>query len=244
MDTIMNTTSKAFGVSLAFHSLMALFALLMLNAMHPPLQTFSLPMKHITLVSLTKKSDAATPLAQQMPPPPQTQKTPLPPVTTPTVKPIVKTTPLPEKTVPMTSQTPAIPTPVSQIQPTPSVETKPITAPAPISTPAQSQIKAQPKANTASELQSFKASLRTKIKQNLRYPPSARRRGMEGEVSVRFTVFGDGSIRDISIRQGEEIFHNAAKAAVASSSGIDVPKSLTESLPMEMDLTLEFKLNS
>lgn len=234
----MNTTSKAFGVSLAFHSLMALFALLMLNAMHPPHQTFSLPMKHITLVSLTKKIDAETPLAQQMPPPP-------PSVTTPAVKPSVKTTPLLEKTVPMIAQTPTTtPTPVSQIQPAPSVETKPITAPAPISTPAQSPIKAPPKANTASELQSFKASLRTKIKQNLRYPPSARRRGMEGEVSVRFTVFGDGSIRDISVRQGEEIFHNAAKAAVASSSGIDVPKSLTDSLPMEMDLTLEFNLNS
>ena len=231
----MNTTSKAFGVSFAFHSLMALFALLILNAMHPPLQTFALPMKHITLLSLSKKYDAATPLAQQMPPP----------ATTPTVKPIVKTTPLPEKTVPMISQSPVTtPTPVSQIQPVPSVETKPITAPAPIFTPAQSPIKAQPKANTASELQSFKASLRTKIKQDLRYPPSARRRGMEGEVAVRFTVFRDGSIRDISIRQGEEIFHNAAEAAVASSSGIDVPKSLTDSLPMEMDLVLDFKLNS
>lgn len=240
----MNTTSKAFGISFVFHSLMALFALLILNAMHPPLQTFALPMKHITLVSLTKKFDTATPLAQQMPTPPQTLKTPPPPVTTPTLKPIVKTTPLPEKTAPMIAQAPAAPTPVSQIQPAPSVETKPITAPIPISTPAQSPIKAQPKAYTASELQSFKASLRTKIKQNLRYPSSARRRGMEGEVAVRFTVFRDGSIRDISIRQGEEIFHNAAEAAVASSSGIDVPKSLTDSLPMEMDLVLDFKLNS
>jgi periplasmic protein TonB len=67
---------------------------------------------------------------------------------------------------------------------------------------------------------------------------------MEGEVSVRFTLLAGGNIGNISILSGETIFHNAAKAAVASASGMTLPKSLTDDLPLEINLGLEFKLKS
>ncbi|MBV5334504.1 MAG: TonB family protein [Sulfuricurvum sp.] len=67
---------------------------------------------------------------------------------------------------------------------------------------------------------------------------------MEGEVGVRFTLSSNGNINGISVQRGDGIFHNAAIAAVNAASGIDIPKNLIDSLPMDIDLTLEFNLNS
>jgi protein TonB len=237
---MITTARKSFLLSLMFHALMGSMAFFVLTQMRTPPPMIKVQLQHMTLVSLSdikpipKQPEISKPAPAITPPQPSPIK-PLvaqPIVTTKAINPQPITPPvqIAPSTVSTQISVPSTPQAVQH-----SAQTAPV---ADVSPPPRA------KANTASELQSFKASLRTKIKQNLRYPPSARRRGMEGEVSVRFTVFGDGSIRDISIRQGEEIFHNAAKAAVASSSGIDVPKSLTESLPMEMDLTLEFKLNS
>jgi protein TonB len=102
---------------------------------------------------------------------------------------------------------------------------------------------AQPKSDFTAEKKSFFASLRTTIQHHLHYPTAARRRGMEGDIAVKFSLANDGTIHSISVQHGEAIFHNAAKTAVAAASGIDVPLTLTDSLPMEIELTLEFKLN-
>lgn len=229
----MNTTTKAFGISIAFHALMALFALLMLNAFHPPVQSFALPMKHITLVSLSQTSEILTPLAQ---PTPHTKTAKVIPKTVPKESPVT-----PQKVSPIPQQIHATQT-VAPSQSAPTVEAKPAPA-APTATPAQSPIKAQPKADISAEKQSFFAHLRTKIQQNLRYPSAARRRGMEGDINVRFVLDNTGSIRDVNIRSGEPIFHNAAKLAVASASGVKIPAVLSETLPAEIDLSLEFRLD-
>ncbi|MDD5159889.1 MAG: TonB family protein [Sulfuricurvum sp.] len=227
---MMTTARKSFLLSLMFHSLMGSLAFMVLVQMRTPPPMLKIQLQHMTLVSLSdskpipKRAEISEPTPAITPP----QPTPIKPLVT---QPIVPTKAINPQ--PIAPSVQAAPTTLAT--PTPIVTTAPV---ADVTPPPKAKI------NTASELQSFKASLRTKIKQNLRYPSAARRRGMEGEVSVRFTVFADGSIREIAVRQGEDIFHNAAKAAVASSSGIDVPKSLTESLPMEMDLILEFKLNS
>jgi protein TonB len=123
----------------------------------------------------------------------------------------------------------------------PIIAVKPSTAP--VAPPVQVPAKPVQKADLTNEMQSFKASLRTKIKQLLQYPPSARRRGMEGEVNVHFVLENTGAIHDITINQGESIFHDAAKLAVASASGIKIPDQLSESFPKEMQLTLKFKLD-
>lgn len=134
------------------------------------------------------------------------------------------------------------------------VPTLPITQPvipiatAKITVSAQSTAIATPtleiKPNKTSEKRHFLASLRSSIQNNLHYPPAARRRGMQGEIAVRFILNKNGSIGRINILGGESIFHNAAKAAVASASGTTIPKNLTDSLPLEIDLTLEFTLKS
>lgn len=108
---------------------------------------------------------------------------------------------------------------------------------------APAQAKSQPKTDVSAELQAFKTALRAKIQQNLRYPSAARRRGMEGEVDVRFVLETSGSIRDIAIRNGESIFHDAARLAVASAAGMKVPEPLASRFPDELAVTLEFRLN-
>lgn len=233
---MMTTARKSFLLSLMFHSLMGSLAFFVLVQMRIPPPILKIQLRHMTLVSLSdskpipKRAEFSEPTPAITLPQPAPSK----PLMT---QPIVPAKAIiPQPIVPSVQAAPTAPTPIATTAPTLQHSTQ--TAPVSDVTPPK------PKVNTASELQSFKASLRSKIKQNLRYPSAARRRGLEGEVSVRFTVLGDGSIRDISVRQGEEIFHNAAKAAVSSSSGVDIPQSLMESLPMEMDLTLEFKLNS
>lgn len=129
--------------------------------------------------------------------------------------------------------------------PLPSVsltDSKPNFAPA-VQAPVKSPAPAQPAVDVNAEMNALKASLRLRIQQQLRYPSAARRRGMEGSVAVRFHLDPSGTIRDISVLRGEGLFHNAAKLAVASASGINIPDTLSDSLPREMELTLEFRLN-
>ena len=225
----MNTARKSFLLSLVFHSLMGSLAFFILTRMHTPPPMVEIPLRHIMVLSVAdhsptqKHPEIMTPITEVVPPQPT-----LPAKTT---APLPLTQPT--KSAPNAVAVPIISAPpIAQhtIQAAPAAEIAP---PAP-----------KPSIDTAAEMQSFKASLKTKIKQNLHYPPTARRRGVQGEVAVRFTLFSDGSIRDISVLQGEEIFHTAAKAAVASAEGIDIPKNLLTSLPKQMDLTLEFKLNS
>jgi periplasmic protein TonB len=241
MDTPMMTTArKSFLLSLMFHSLMGSLAFFVLVKMHTPPPMLKIETKHIMVLSL---ADAAPkPKHQEIRDIPAE-------ITPPTPQPIVQQPIKPQPIIPIKAQTPQptppIQTPTVNVQQTPIVTTPPV-AQRVQNAPAAEVVQApsKPKIDLASEKRSFYAQLRTKIQNSLRYPPAARRRGMEGEVAVRFTIFNDGSIRNISVQHGEEIFHNAAKTAVASGAGIDIPKNLIESLPMDMDLTLEFKLTS
>ena len=237
----MNTTSKAFGVSLAFHSLMALFALLMLSAFHTPkVQAFALPIKHITIVSLTQPSKIMSPPTEVAQPPKQK---PIPETPKPKMaEPLKPTQPTVVKPLVSTPQAQPVATPVQEVAA--AVEPKPTISTATVQSPAQSPTKSVQKADLSAVKNSFFASLRSNIQRHLRYPSAARRRGMEGEVNVHFTLTDTGVIKNIAVRQGESIFHEAAKLAVASASGVKVPEVLGDSLPIEIDLTLEFTLNN
>lgn len=224
----MNTVSKAFGLSLAVHSLMALFALLIINAVHPPVKSSALPLNHLTLVSLSQNSETR--------PSPATL-----PLHAETAEVIPETLPK-EPTVTSRKVPPAsaqVQTPPSAA--VPSAVSKP--SPAAVAAPPQTPIKAPPKADVSAEKQTFFAHLRTKIQQNLRYPSAARRRGIEGEVNVRFILENSGAIRDITVRDGDGIFHEAAKIAVASASGVKIPEVLSDTFPTDVALTLEFRLD-
>lgn len=225
---MMTTAHKSFLVSLTFHALMGSLAFIILTQMRTPPPMIKIHTKHLMLVSLSN----ATPHQKQ----PEIVKT---------ITKIAHPQPtISAKAIIPQPHTPPITTALNTIAiPTYVVSTPPIAIHNVQTTPV-ADIAQKPKVDIASEMQSFKSALRTKIKQNLHYPSTARRRGMEGEVSIRFILFHDGSIHEISVLQGENIFHTAAKNAVASASGVNVPKNIADSLPMEMELTLEFKLNS
>ncbi|MDD4948011.1 energy transducer TonB [Sulfuricurvum sp.] len=237
---MMTTARKSFFLSLMFHSLMGSLAFFVLVKMHTPPPMIKIDTKHIMVLSLA--DSAPKPKHQEVRDIPAE-------ITPPTPQPIVQQPIIPKPIIPIKAQTPQptppIQTPVVTAPPTPIVTTPPV-AQRVQNAPAAEVVQApsKPKIDLASEKRSFYALLRNAIQKNLRYPPAARRRGMEGEVAVRFTLLNDGSIRNISVQHGEDIFHSAAKAAVGSTAGIDIPKNLNDSLPMEMDLTLEFKLTS
>ncbi len=217
---------------------MALLAIWALNLSHPPVETVSIPVKTMTLVSLNDPAPVqAVPVMTPVPVQPKTVQKPLTPVRQ--TQPLVsKPSPIIEKPAPpqphdtvIAAATPIVPKAV------PSAEIKPIAVAAP------APVEESPKIDISAEKKTFFASLRSKIQQNLHYPAPARRRGMEGEVTVRFVLERGGTIRNVTVRDGSEIFHHAAKVAVASASGVKVPEVLAGVLPTEIDLTLEFHLN-
>jgi len=233
---MMTTARKSFLVSLAFHTLMGSLAFVVLTQMRTPPPMVKIPLQHMMLVSLSHSKPA--------PEQPQISK-PIPVVTphSPAIKPMT-TEPITPKTTTKSVQTPQIPIAAPAITPPPAVSTLQPVQHTVQAIPAPSAVVSKPKVDIASEKRAFFSSLRNNIQRNLRYPSAARRRGMEGEVGVHFTLLSNGEINGISVQRGEGIFHNAAIAAVNAASGIDIPKNLTDSLPMEIDLTLEFKLNS
>lgn len=224
--------TKAFGLSFALHTLMALLAMLALTRMYHPVNLDVIPMKHVTLVTLSQ----VTPTPIQPTPP-------APAITTPSpIQPLTKLI-IPTKTQPVVTQTIPVHSIPAATQQTMPIETKPTIVAETKAPPVQPAAPAKPKVDITAAKQSFYALLRTKIQQSLRYPFAARRAGKEGEIGVRFTLTDDGTIKGISVQRGEDIFHNAAKLAVASASGVKVPDTLSDTLPAEIDLTLEFKLN-
>ncbi|MDD5052175.1 MAG: TonB family protein [Sulfuricurvum sp.] len=230
---------KSFALSLAFHALMGSMAFWVLTQMNHPIPVTRIPFKIMSF------QPTEHPLTVQLPQPiAPTQQ-----------QPLTKSTPTPiqqAKPIPKTSITPApMPIPVA----TPITPALQAATPAPVVTAITSPVqavsvapiaapKAEPKPDTASEKRHFLASLRSSIQNNLRYPPAARRRGMEGEVAVRFTLNDNGSISSINILNGENIFHNAVKAAISTASGIDIPKNIADSFPMEINLILNFELKN
>ncbi len=91
------------------------------------------------------------------------------------------------------------------------------------------------------ELDRFTRYLIEKINENKRYPTSARRRGIEGDVDVKFIVLADGGVDGIEILQGKSIFNRATIAAIEDSFPMKVPNSLLQ-LPKEFTIKLVYML--
>lgn len=234
----MTTAKKAFALSLAFHTFMALCAFLVLRHTDEHTAHSSKPMLLVTLSSFP-------PI--EAPSPPQTPVADIPLKS----KPAQPVRPAPQKQVlPDTATVPRLsePLPKAVSAPAPS-ESQPLppAAPSPVQSAPQPAVSpvvqnAAPKVDRSAEKTAFYASLRSRIQQQLKYPSAARRRGIEGSVAVRFLVDPAGTIRDVTVSHGEAIFHNAAKLAVSSASGIKIPETLQEDFPNTVELTLEFRL--
>lgn len=235
---MMTTTRKSFLLSLMFHTLMGALAFFVLIQMRTPPPMMKIETKHIMILSLADsapkpKHQEILEIPAQITPPTPLKPQPI------TPKPIT-----PQPIIPIKAQIPQ-PTPTQiPVATIPVVSTSPVVQRSVQNAPITEIVQTPPKqkADTASEKKAFLASIRNTIQNNLRYPSAARRRGMEGEVGIRFNLSDSGAIGSISILSGETIFHNAAKAAVSSISGIDIPKNLIDSMPMEINLILEFNL--
>lgn len=241
----MNPQTKAFTLSFGFHSLMALLALWAMGFTRPAVPPSETPLKTMMLLSLEAYDSPASPgvsapaprQAAPMPPKPAfSEKTlnPPTPLQSASPKPIPAQ---PSAVLPATAtlQTPSEPV----VQPSVSQATTPAPAIAAATAP-KPEI---PKTDLTAEKKHFYAALRSTIQNHLRYPVVARRRGMEGTVGVRFILNADGSVQNITLKEGPDVFHDAARMAVASASGIRIPDHLIAVFPSEIDLTLEFHLD-
>lgn len=231
----MTSARKSFLLSLMFHSLMGSLAFFVLSQMHTSPPRVKIPLQRMMLVSLSdsesaqKEHEISIPLSETetiKPSPIQ----PILPLKALTAKPDASYA-APNNTSPAAAPVVSAPT-VTQYTAQNSTSAEAV------------QTQPKQKIDLAAEKKAFFAALRSTIQNHLRYPSAARRRGMEGEVGVRFNLADDGTINAITVQHGEEIFYTAVKAAVASASGINIPKNLTNALPMEIELILEFKLNS
>lgn len=223
----MTHTRKSFTVSLVFHTMMGSLAFWVLAQMNHPPHIERIPFKLLSFQATEHRVAIPIPQTPSAAQQPVSKTVPTPTIAKPLPNPLP--TPVASPSVPIASPAPQIPAakPLTPLQPAA------VTAP-----------KLEVKPDTAAEKRHFLASLRSTIQNNLRYPPAARRRGVQGEVEVQFTLNESGSIGSINILSGENIFHNAVKVAVISAYGVNIPKNLSDSLPMEINLILEFTLKS
>jgi protein TonB len=89
----------------------------------------------------------------------------------------------------------------------------------------------------------YKARLRQRIQDTLRYPPAARRRGVSGTVQLEIAVQPDGSIGHVSVvaSSSHDVLDRAAVDAVRGLPRMpfppDVrPSALTVRLPVVFEL--------
>lgn len=106
-------------------------------------------------------------------------------------------------------------------------------------------VKEKPKQNLQEfkeKRESYFALLKQTIERNKYYPKNALRRGIEGDVRVKFTISTDGKLLLIEKIEGNSIFHTSIKDAIASSFPIFPPRNiLTENTTL--DLIVSYKLN-
>ncbi len=87
----------------------------------------------------------------------------------------------------------------------------------------------------------FLSQIKERIDKNKVYPKTARRRGIEGEVHVKFVIDKTGKLLNIKILKGSEVFYGSAEDAIKSSFPIEVPKELVLE-KFQFELTLSYNL--
>jgi periplasmic protein TonB len=91
------------------------------------------------------------------------------------------------------------------------------------------------------ELDHFTKHLIKKINDNKRYPMSARRRGIEGDVDVKFMVMANGGVSSIKVLKGKKIFKRSTYEAIENSFPVDVSNTILE-FPQEFQIKLVYLL--
>ena len=100
---------------------------------------------------------------------------------------------------------------------------------------------------TAGELitaSSYLDMVRLKIESRKRYPDSAKARGIEGRVTIRFILTGDGSIRDVAVAKGSrsDALNTAALSALRDAAPFPRPPANLFKKDQALELTIVFEL--
>jgi periplasmic protein TonB len=123
------------------------------------------------------------------------------------------------------SPTPPPKPPPRPVPPKPAVAATPRAVPAVPSAPQQivPPVNSAPSPSPApSVVPGWNVQLAAWLASHKRYPPDARNRGEEGEVTIRFTVDGAGSVREVAVAKGSG-HATLDAAAVAMLQGARVP---------------------
>lgn len=88
----------------------------------------------------------------------------------------------------------------------------------------------------------FKNRARQKIESNKQYPSLARDAGLEGTIKLSFTINKNGSVSNVSAGEGNALLKKSALKAINDSTPFHVSDKLSEYMPMQMSVSLEFKL--
>jgi protein TonB len=91
---------------------------------------------------------------------------------------------------------------------------------------------------------SYLDMVRLKIESRKRYPDSAKARGIEGRVTIRFILTGDGSVRDVAVakRSRSYALNAAALSAVRDASPFPRPPANLFKKDQTLELTIVFEL--
>ena len=102
----------------------------------------------------------------------------------------------------------------------------------------------RPKVNKSAAIARFKSALRNTINGHKRYPRMARRRHIEGSVTVKFNISSSGQVNNIRFIRGKRILQKGARKAVLSSFPQSIPFNIRDHFPMNnVVLTMHFNLN-
>jgi periplasmic protein TonB len=91
-----------------------------------------------------------------------------------------------------------------------------------------------------SQLNFFRC-VKEKINNNKKYPRVAKRRNIEGDTKINFTIFPDGSIKIHNI-EGKKVFFNKSREALLDSFPMRIPQDLLMTFPVKINISLSYRL--
>ncbi len=86
----------------------------------------------------------------------------------------------------------------------------------------------------------YYTKIKNTINKNKSYPKIAIRRGIEGEVKVRFTISPKGGLISYKILEGKKVFKKSVVTAIKNSFPLEAPKGLFKN---NLDLFISIKYN-
>ena len=94
--------------------------------------------------------------------------------------------------------------------------------------------------SSPAEKNQFLTNIRDKINKHKSYPRIAKKRGMQGNVNVKFTILSSGKVGNISI-SGPKVFYKSARNAVKSAFPVNA-KNAPITLPKSINITLQYQI--